>query len=157
MGDPSYVSYDEQIIENLGLPLKFVVAGTEAALIASIDQSIADQKPILLQFWQPHWKQLEVELVQVKLPDITPECEESLASQDGAYACDYPVDELYKAANAGLEEKNPAAFALLSKMQLTTEQQSEIAGFVERDGLTPEEAAKKWVDANPDVWQAWLA
>jgi len=157
MGDPSYVSYDEEIIENLGLPLKYVVAGTETALLAAIDQSIADQKPILLQFWQPHWKQLEVDLVEVQLPAITPECEASLASQDGAYVCDYPVDQLYKAANAGFQAKNAAAFAALSKMQLTTEQQSEIAGFVDRDGLTPEAAAKKWVDANPQVWQAWLA
>jgi glycine betaine/proline transport system substrate-binding protein len=156
MGDPSYVSYDEQIITNLGLPLEYVVAGTETALLAAIDQSIADQKPILLQFWQPHWKQLEVELVEVQLPAITPECEASLASQDGAYACDYPVDELYKAANSGLEAKNAAVFAMLSKMQLTTEQQSEIAGYVDRDGLSAEAAAKKWVDANPDVWQAWL-
>ena len=31
MGDPSYVSYDEQIIANLELPLQFVVAGSEAA------------------------------------------------------------------------------------------------------------------------------
>ena len=46
---------------------------------------------------------------------------------------------------------------MLSKMTLTTEQQSEIAGYVDRDGLTAEAAAKKWVDANPDVWQAWLA
>jgi len=157
MGDPSYVTYDAQIIDNLGLPLKYVVAGTEAALLTAIDQSIADQKPILMQFWKPHWKQLEVELVEVKLPDITPECEAALASQDGSYACDYPVDELYKAANAGLEAKNASAFAMLSKMTLTTEQQSEIAGYVDRDGLTAAEAAKKWVDANPDVWKAWLA
>lgn len=157
MGDPSYVTYDEQIIANLGLPLKYVVAGTEAALLTAIDQSIADQKPILMQFWQPHWKQLEVELVEVKLPEITPECTAALESQDGSYACDYPVDELYKAANSGLEAKNPAVFNLLSKLTLTTEQQSEIAGYVDRDGMTPEEAAKKWVEANPEVWQAWLA
>ena len=157
MGDPSYVSYDEQIIANLGLPLKFVVAGSEAALLTAIDQSITDKKPLLMQFWKPHWKQLEVDLVEVKLPDITPECEASLAAADGKYACDYPVDELYKAANAGLEAKNPQAFAMLSKMTLTTEQQSEIAGYVDRDGLTAEAAAKKWVDANPDVWKAWIA
>lgn len=156
MGDPSYVTYDEQIIANLGLPLAYVVAGSEAALLTAIDQSIADQKPILMQFWQPHWKQLEVELVEVKLPEITPECEAALESQDGSYACDYPVDELYKAANAGLEAKNPAAFSLLSNLVLTTEQQSEIAGYVDRDGMTAEDAAKKWVDENPDVWQAWL-
>lgn len=157
MGDPSYVTYDEQIIANLGLPLKYVVAGSEAALLTAIDQSIADQKPLLMQFWKPHWKQLEVDLVEVKLPDITPECEASLAAADGGYACDYPVDELYKAANAGLEAKNPAVFSLLKNLQLTTEQQSEIAGYVDRDGMSPADAAQKWVDANPDVWQAWLA
>ncbi len=157
MGDPSYVTYDDQIIANLGLPLTYVVAGTEAALLTAIDTSIADQKPVLMQFWKPHWKQLEVELVEVKLPDITPECEASLAAADGLYACDYPVDELYKAANAGLATKNAKVNAMLTKMTLTTEQQSEIAGYVDRDGMTAEEAAKKWVDANPDVWKAWLA
>lgn len=157
MGDPSYVTYDDQIIANLGLPLTYVVAGTEAALLTAIDTSIADQKPVLMQFWKPHWKQLEVELVEVKLPDITPACEASLAAADGLYACDYPVDELYKAANAGLATKNAKVNAMLTKMTLTTEQQSEIAGYVDRDGMTATEAAKKWVDANEDVWKAWLA
>ncbi len=156
MGDPSYVTFDEQIIANLELPLKYVVAGSEAALLTAIDKAIADKQPILLQFWKPHWKQLEVDLTEVKLPDVTDECLASAAAGDGGYACDYAVDELYKAANAGLEEKNAAVFNLLSKLTLTTEQQSEIAGYVDRDGMTPADAAKKWVDANTDVWQAWL-
>ena len=156
MGDPSYVTFDEQIIANLELPLKYVVAGSEAALLTSIDKAIADKTPILLQFWKPHWKQLEVDLTEVTLPEVTDECLASAAAADGGYACDYAVDELYKAANAGLEEKNAAVFSLLSNLTLTTEQQSEIAGYVDRDGMTPAEAAQKWVDANTDVWQAWL-
>ncbi|MEY4174907.1 MAG: hypothetical protein RI900_2072 [Actinomycetota bacterium] len=156
MGDPSYVTFDEQIIANLGLPLKYVVAGSEAALLTSIDSAFADKKPILLQFWKPHWKQLEVEMVEVKLPDVTDECLASAAAGDGKYACDYAVDELYKAASAKLEGKNAKAFGVLKAMQLTTEQQSEIAGFIDRDGMKPAEAAKKWVDANKDVWKAWI-
>src|SRR4029079_1639292 len=50
MGDPSYVTYDEQIIKNLDLPLKFVVAGSEAALMTAIQQAEHHQKPFLLQF-----------------------------------------------------------------------------------------------------------
>lgn len=157
MGDPSYVTFDEQIIANLGLPLKYVVAGSEAALLTAIDKSVADKKPILLQFWKPHWKQLEVDLVEVKLPDVTDACLASAAAGDGKYACDYAVDELYKAASAKLEGKNAKAFAVLKAMQLTTEQQSEIAGFIDRDGMKPADAAKKWVDANKDVWKAWLS
>ncbi|MEX0846718.1 MAG: glycine betaine ABC transporter substrate-binding protein, partial [Ilumatobacteraceae bacterium] len=155
MGDPTYVTYDEQIIANLDLPLKYVVAGSEAALITSVQQSIADKKPLLMQFWQPHWLQSKVALTEVKLPDVTDECLASAASGDGAYACDYPVDELYKAASAKLETKNAAAFALLQKFQLTTDQQNEIAAMVDNDGMTPADAAKAWVAANAAVVAGW--
>jgi glycine betaine/proline transport system substrate-binding protein len=157
MGDPSYVTYDEQIIKNLNLPLKYTVAGSEAALITAIQQAETDQKPLLLQFWQPHWLQSKVKLTQVELPTVTDECLASAAAADGGYACDYPVDPLYKAANAGLEAKNKAAFDFLTKFQLTTDQQNEIAAMVDSDGKTADVAAKEWVDKNPDIIAAWLA
>jgi glycine betaine/proline transport system substrate-binding protein len=156
MGDPSYVSYDEQIIANLELPLQFVVAGSEAALITAIQQAVADRQPLLLNFWQPHWLQSQVELTEVELPEVTDACLESAAADDGNYECDYPVDELYKAASAGLEEKNPAAFAFLQKFQVTTEQQNEIAAMVDAEGMEVAAAAQAWIDANPDVVAGWL-
>ena len=157
MGDPSYVTYDEQIIKNLDLPLKYVVAGSEAALITAIEQAETDQKPLLLQFWQPHWLQSKVKLTEVKLPAVTDACLASAKAADGKYACDYPVDPLYKAANAGLEAKNKVAFDFLSKFQLTTEQQNEISAMVDSDGQTADAAAAVWVAANPDVVNAWIA
>ena len=157
MGDPSYVSYDEQVIKNLDLPLKFVVAGSEAALITAIRQATDDGTPLLMQFWQPHWLQSQVELTQVELPAVTDECLASAADGDGKYACDYPVDPLFKAASAKLEAKNPAAFAFLSTFQLTTDQQNEIAAMIDGDGMDPAEAAKTWVDANPEVVAVWTS
>jgi glycine betaine/proline transport system substrate-binding protein len=156
MGDPSYVSYDEQIIENLELPLKFVVAGSEAALITAIQNSVADEKPLLLQFWQPHWLQSQVDLTEVELPEFTDECAASAAANDGKYACDYPVDKLYKAFSDKLEDKAPNSFQVLSNLQLTTEQQNEIAALIDGEGMSAADAAKQWVDENQDVWQAWL-
>jgi glycine betaine/proline transport system substrate-binding protein len=157
MGDPSYVSFDEQIITNLDLPLKFVVAGSEAALITAIEQAEADDTPLLMQFWQPHWLQSQVDLTEVELPAVTDDCLASAEAGDGKYACDYAVDNLFKAASAGLEAKNSAAFGFLSKMQLTTDQQNEIAAMIDGDGMTPADAATTWVDANPDVVATWLA
>jgi len=156
MGDPTYVTFDEQIIANLGLPLKYVVGGSEAAVLAAIDTAVADKSPVLVQFWKPHWKHLEVDLAEVKLPDVSDECLASATAADGAYACDYAPDVLYKAASAALEAKNKTAFDFLAKLQLTTEQQSEIAGFIDRDGMDAGAAAQKWVDANPDIVAAWI-
>jgi glycine betaine/proline transport system substrate-binding protein len=157
MGDPTYVTYDEQIIANLGLPLQYVVGGSEAAVLTALDTALADQTPVLVQFWKPHWYHLEHDLTEVKLPDVTDECLASAAAGDGGYACDYAADALYKAASAGLEAKNPTAFAVLSKLQLTNDQQSEIAGMIDRDGMDPAEAAQTWVDANPDVVATWTS
>ncbi len=157
MGDPSYVSYDEQIIKNLNLPLKFVVAGSEAAEITAIKQAVADNKPLLLQFWQPHWLQSKVALTEVKLPAVTDACLASAKAADGKYNCDYPIDLLYKAASAKLQAKNSKAYSFLSKIQLTTEQQNEIAAMVDGDGMTADAAAKKWVDGHGDIVKGWLA
>ncbi|MGZ4764785.1 MAG: ABC transporter substrate-binding protein [Ilumatobacteraceae bacterium] len=157
MGDPSYVTYDEQIIKNLNLPLQFVVAGSEAALITAIQQAETDKTPLLLQFWQPHWLQSKVKLTEVKLPPVTDACLASAKAADGKYACDYAPDPLYKAANAGLEAKNKKAFDFLKKFQLTTDQQNTIAAFIDSDKMDPAAAAQKWVDANPDVVAGWLA
>jgi glycine betaine/proline transport system substrate-binding protein len=158
MGDPSYVTFDEQIIANLGLPLKYVVGGSEAAVISALEKAETDHTPVLVQFWQPHWLQSQLDLTEVKLPDVTDACLASAAAADGKYACDYAVDELYKAANAGLEAKNAAAFAFLQKFQLTTDQQNEIAAMIDGEAkMTPADAASKWVAANPDVVAGWLA
>lgn len=156
MGDPSYVTYDEQIIANLELPLKYIVAGSEAALITAIQTADKEAKPLLLQFWQPHWLHSKVKLTEVKLPDPTPECAASAAAKDGKYNCDYPVDELYKVASAKLAEKNATALAFLSKFQLTTDQQNEIAAKIDSDKVAADVAAKEWVEANAAVVDAWV-
>src|SRR4029077_18651510 len=121
-----------------------------------IQQAENDQKPLLLPLWQPHWMPPDTKVTDVKVPDNTAACAASPGAGDGGYACDYPVDVLYKAANAGLEAKNKAAFDFLSKFTLTTDQQNEVAAMIDSDGKTADVAAKEWVDANPDVVNAWL-
>jgi glycine betaine/proline transport system substrate-binding protein len=157
MGDPSYVTFDEQIIANLGLPLQYIVGGSEAAVTTALDSAIETKTPVLVQFWQPHWLQSQLDLTEVELPEVTDECLASAAAADGGYACDYAPDPLYKAASAGLEAKNAAAFAFLGKFQLTTDQQNEIAAMIDGEAqMDPTEAASAWVAANPDIVATWL-
>ncbi|GBC87639.1 Glycine betaine/carnitine transport binding protein GbuC [bacterium HR12] len=154
-GDPSYVTFDQAIADNLGLNLKVVYAGSEAAELAALDAAYQKREPILFYFWTPHWAHAQYDLTMIELPEVTPECEDAAVNNPDAYACGYPQDVLYKAFHEGLEEKAPAAFAFLSAMRYTNEDQNAIALEI-HNGTDPEEAARGWIDANPDVWQPWV-
>jgi glycine betaine/proline transport system substrate-binding protein len=159
VGDPSYVSYDADIIKNLNLPFQVVTGGGEAALITGIDTAFKDKKPLLFYFYHPQWANSKYELVTVKLPDVTPACTASAADQgkDGKYACDYPTDHLQKVISAKLESKNAAVFSFLKKFNWTEDDQNAVTTYKNQDGLTIEAAAQKWVDANEAKWKAWLS
>ena len=154
-GDPSFVTFDQAIADNLGLDLKVVYAGSEAAQLTALDAAYEEQDPFLFYFWTPHWAQEKYDLTMVELPEVSSECETAALEDVDAYACAYPEDDLYKAFNADLETRAPAAFALLSAMQYTNEDQNSI-GLEISNGTDGDAAAQEWLDANPDVWQPWV-
>ena len=54
-----------------------------------------------------------------------------------------------------MESGSPFA-SLLKNFSWTNEDQNAVALDIE-NGMTPEEAAQKWIDANKDKVDAWLA
>jgi glycine betaine/proline transport system substrate-binding protein len=155
--DPTFVSYDEQIIDSLGLDLNVVHTGSEQALIDRLDEAIANEEPVLTYFYEPHWAHRKFDLTEVQLPAFDEECEEAARERDGeGYDCDYANDVLFKAFWLGLEDKAPAAFRFLSNFEYTTDDQQEIAFSVDSEGMRVAQAAQQWIDDNPDVWQSWL-
>jgi glycine betaine/proline transport system substrate-binding protein len=156
-GDPSFVTYDQTIADNLGLNLKVAYAGSEAAELTELDTAYSEQKPILMYFWTPHWAQAKYELTQIQLPEVSEKCKEIYSTGENAdqYDCDYPPDPLYKAFNDQLEMTAPAAYAFLKAMQWSVDDQNGVAADI-HSGTDPEDAAKTWVDAHQDVWQPWV-
>ncbi|RPJ01189.1 MAG: glycine/betaine ABC transporter substrate-binding protein [Chloroflexi bacterium] len=156
-GAPGWTQYDEQIIENLGLNLEVVYAGSEEAILAAVEAAYRREEPILFYFWTPHSIHAEYDLTEVMLPEYTDVCYEGVAEGNVEdIACDYPADELFKIFWAGLEEAYPDVFTFLSNMNYTTDDQISMVAAVDLDGLTPEEAAEAWVEENEDVWREWL-
>jgi glycine betaine/proline transport system substrate-binding protein len=142
-GDPSFVSYDKEIAENLDLNYQVVVAGSEAALLSELKQAYNNEEPILLYWYTPHWANQVYDMTEVELPAVTDACIDAATNNDGdGYACDYAPDVLYKAFSADLETNAPAAFAFLSAMSYENADQEAIAFSIDQDGMTPEEAAQ---------------
>lgn len=155
IGDPSYVTFDEAIITNLGLPFQTVVGGSEAALMTSIESAFANEDAILFYFWTPHSVHDAFDLTRVALPDVTPECEDAAVNAPDEYACDYPDDVLFKIISPDLADQAPDADALLRSFNYTSADQISMLAAVD-GGLTIDEAAQAWVDANEAVWSAWI-
>jgi glycine betaine/proline transport system substrate-binding protein len=154
-GDPSYVQYDEQIINNLGLDFQVVVAGSEQAELAALDSAYSRQEPFLFYFWTPHSIHAKFDLTAVKLPDYSADCYAKIP--DSGVDCDYPDDVLFKVAYAGLKDEDPEAYTFLKNMSYTNDDQIGMIAQVDSGEMTAEEAAQAWVDANEAVWKTWLS
>ncbi len=149
--DPSWVQYDEAIIQNLDLPFQVVWTGSEDALLAEVSSAYARQEPVLFYFYSPHAVFQQMNLTQVELPAYSDECYADPAQVD----CAYPQDNLMKIFSAQLEAKDPTVFEFLSNMNYGSEAQIEMLAML-NDGMSVEEAAQAWMDAHEDVWRAWL-
>ncbi len=154
--DPSYRQYDEDIIRNLGLPLTVDYSGSEEETAARLERAAAARQPILVYWWVPTAVAATFDLVKVALPPPTEACQAEAATGGPGVNCDYPPDELFKAASPGLEAKAPSVAAFLTAFTLSTEDQQAMLQSVERDGLSINAAATAWIEANEDTWQAWL-
>jgi glycine betaine/proline transport system substrate-binding protein len=153
-GDPSWVQYDDQIINNLGLNLQPVVAGSEQAVLAQLDSAYSRQEPILFYFWTPHSVHAKYDLTEVKLPEHSEEC--YAKTESGGVDCDYPADVLFKIFWSDLKNQAPDAYQLLKNFKYTTEDQISMIAAVELEKKSSAEAAQAWVDGHQDVWKAWL-
>jgi len=137
----------------LNLNYKVVYSGSEAALITSFRQAEQTKKPMIGYFYSPQWFLSEVPLVKVKLPAYTAGCDADAAK----VACDYPDYTLNKVVSTKFATSGSPAYALVKKFSWTNEDQNLVAKYIAQDKMSDEDAAKKWVEANPAKVAAWLS
>ena len=151
-GDPSFVTNDESLVANLKLNYKVVYAGSEAALIQAFRNSEKNNTPVLGYFYSPQWFLSEVPLTKISLPKWTAGCDTNIKT----VACDYPNYNLNKIMSTKLANSGSPAAALIKNFNWTNDDQNLVAKYITADKMTPEAAAKKWIDANPAKVNAWL-
>ncbi len=151
--DPSYVQFDEAIVNNLGLDFKVVFSGSEAASITAFQQAEKNKEFLIGYFYEPQWLFAEIPLAKVALPPYEDGCQSDPAKVD----CDYPETELKKIASTSWMEEGSPAVGLVQNFQWTNEDQNLVAKYISDDGMSPEDAAAKWVGDNQDMVEGWLS
>lgn len=151
-GDPSFVTNDGALVKNLGLGYKVVYAGSEAALITAFRQAEAHKTPLLGYFYDPQWFMSEVPLVKVNLPAYQAGCDTNAEK----VACDYPLYQLDKIVSKKLADSGSPAYRLIKNFSWANADQNVVAKYIAEDKMSPADAAKKWIAANPDKVSTWL-
>ncbi|MDX3573161.1 ABC transporter substrate-binding protein [Streptomyces sp. ID05-47C] len=152
-GSPSYVTNDKALVENLDLDYQVVFAGSEAAQITQIRRFAQEKKPFLTYWYSPQWLFEKVPMTEVKLPAYKDGCD----ADPEKVACGYPQTPLQKYLNADFARTGGKAAAFLKRFRWTTEDQNMVSLLIADQKLTPEQAAKKWVDSHESTWRAWLS
>jgi len=151
-GDPSYVTNDEALVTNLKLNYKVVQGGSEAALIKSLQQATDQKTPLLFYFYEPQWILAKVKIAHVKLPPYTDGCD----ADPKKVACDYPPYDLNKVVSKKFADSGGKAYEFVKNFNWTNDDQNTVSEMIANQGMKPEDAAKKWVDAHQDVWKKWI-
>jgi glycine betaine/proline transport system substrate-binding protein len=150
--DPSYVQFDEAIVSNLDLNFKVVFSGSEAASIEAFQNAEKNKEFLIGYFYEPQWLFAELPLAKVALPPYEDGCQDVPAE----VACDYPETVLKKIGSTEWAESDSTAVDLVKNFEWTNDDQNLVAKYVSQDKMSPEDAAQKWIDENPDKVEAWL-
>jgi glycine betaine/proline transport system substrate-binding protein len=143
------VEYVDRVEALLGDGWVVKFAGSADALWAELAAAKKEGRGTITFNWTPNFTDAEG-FVFIKWPTYSPGCRK----QDGGDSkCGSPIGWLKKAANYKFPKTHPAAYMAFSQMSFNAGQIGSMASLVDIDKLSHEDAAKKWLADNEDVWK----
>ncbi len=128
----------EQAIDEYGLNYE-LVASSSAGMAAELGSSIDSEEWVVVTGWSPHWKFGRYDL-------------KFLDDPKGVYG---GAEDIVTLARQDLATDDPEAYGILTRFEWTSDDIASVMTDI-ADGTPEEEAAKAWVDANPEKVNAWL-
>lgn len=128
----------EQAIDEYDLNYE-LVASSSAGMAAELSSAISGEEWVVVTGWSPHWKFGRFDLKFLEDPK-------------GVYG---GAEDVVTLARQGLAEDDPEAYAILERFEWTAEDIALVMTDIE-GGMSEEEAAQKWIDANRDKVDVWL-
>ncbi|SDI07780.1 glycine betaine ABC transporter substrate-binding protein [Alteribacillus bidgolensis] len=128
----------EQAIEDYELEDWSVQPSSSAAMTSALDDAIANEEPIIVTGWNPHWKFAVHDLKYLEDPE-------------GSFG---ESEDIHTLVRNDLEADMPEAYQVLDNFNWEGEDMEEVMLEV-NEGTEPEEAARTWVDENEDMVSEW--
>jgi len=153
-GSPSYVTNDQALVKNLGINLKVVFAGTEAAQLTEIESDYKAKKPVLFYWYTPQYQNAIYKFSQVALPAWTSKCAKLAPAKIN---CAYPPYHLYKVMGANLPKTAPEVANFIRRFNWTSDDQNSVSYNLAVKHMSNSAAAAAFVNSHQALVKTWLS
>ena len=153
-GSPSYVTNDQALVKTLGLDLKVVFAGTEAAQLTEIESDYKAKKPVLFYWYTPQYQNAIFKFSQVALPPFSAACAKLKPAKIN---CAYPPYHLYKVMAATLATQAPTVASFIRRFNWTSDDQNSVSYNLAVKHMSNSAAAAAFVNSHQALVKSWLS
>ena len=115
-----------------------VQTSSSGAMTTQLNTAIQNEEDIVITGWSPHWMFQTYDLKYLEDPE-------------GSFGEAETIDTF---AREGLAEDMPEAYQILDNFQWSTEDMEAVMLDIQ-EGTDPEDAARTWVDENPEKVAEW--
>jgi len=131
----------ERAIDDYQLTGFEVQTSSSGGMLAELKSAYEDGEWIAVTLWSPHWAFSEWEMVYLEDPE---------ASYGG-------VEVVETIARQGFADVHPKAYAIIKAFEWSLDDCQSVMLDIFANDMGEKEAAQKWIDANRDKVDAWLA
>ncbi|KAA9300310.1 MULTISPECIES: glycine betaine ABC transporter substrate-binding protein [Aerococcus] len=117
-----------------------IETASTGAMTTALGQAIDRNEEIVVTGWSPHWKFQTYDLKYLDDPE-------------GDFGGEETINTMVR---HGLKEDHPRAYQILDRFEWEMEDMESVMLDI-ADGTDPQQAADKWIEANRDKVDSWLA
>lgn len=121
-----------------------VVESSEQGMLAQAMRASRRDEMVVFLGWAPHPMNANIDM-------------EYLSGGDDYFGPNFGGADVYTNVRKGLVAECPNLGKLVSQMQFTLPMENEIMGAILDEGEEPNDAARAWLKANPEILTGWLA
>jgi len=128
-------------LETYGLTdWSLATTGSEAAMLDRLSAAVRQRRPIVVTAWVPLWANARWNLRFLDDP-------RGVFGREGA---------IHTLVRDGLAEERPEVTAALDAFAWTPAEMERVMVWMEEPGAFPRDAARRWLDTNPDRLRSWF-
>ena len=130
----------EAVMKTYGLTDFQLVSGSDSTMTQVLERAIEERRWVVVTAWTPHWKFAKWDL-------------KYLSDPRGEFG---KTERIHTLARQGLAEQHPRVHAFLERFSWDVADMEELMLLIEQPDVSPEEAARIWMERHRDQVDQWL-